>query len=144
MKKLLKKLPGIRNIIQERDRLNRLVHRYEQFGKPGHFYSPLPSVAEIEQEADRIYGKPKRTIPGIELNESKQLELYEIFQSFYAELSFPDTPSPDFRYYYQNIAYSYSDAIILYCMLRHLQPKTVIEIGSGFSSALMLDTDERF
>ncbi len=29
-------------------------------------------------------------------------------------------------------------------MLRHLKPKRVIEIGSGFSSALMLDVNDYF
>ena len=40
--------------------------------------------------------------------------------------------------------YSYSDALFLYFMLRHLQPRRVIEVGSGYSSAVMLDTNERF
>lgn len=33
---------------------------------------------------------------------------------------------------------------MLYAILRHFRPRRVIEAGSGFSSALMLDTDERF
>ena len=40
--------------------------------------------------------------------------------------------------------YSYSDAICLYGMMRHLKPRRLIEVGSGFSSAAILDTNELF
>ena len=43
------------------------------------------------------------------------------------------------RFQLNNAAYSYSDAYILYSMIRKYEPKRIIEIGSGFSSALMLD-----
>ena len=36
--------------------------------------------------------------------------------------------------------YTYSDAVFLYGMLRHARPKRIVEVGSGFSSAAMLDT----
>jgi len=48
------------------------------------------------------------------------------------------------RYFYANRYYQYSDAICLYSMIRHLRTKRIIEVGSGFSSAVMLDTNELF
>jgi hypothetical protein len=48
------------------------------------------------------------------------------------------------RYFFENDAYSYSDAIFLYCMIRHLSPKRIIEVGSGYSSGVTLDTNEVF
>jgi len=36
--------------------------------------------------------------------------------------------------------FGYSDAIFLYSFLRKHKPKRIIEVGSGFSSAVMLDT----
>ncbi len=48
------------------------------------------------------------------------------------------------RYYFENPAYSYSDAILSHCMIRFLKPKRIIEIGSGFSSCMTLDTNELF
>ena len=39
---------------------------------------------------------------------------------------------------------SSKQAIILYALLRRLRPKRIIEVGSGFSSALMLDSNDRF
>ena len=37
-----------------------------------------------------------------------------------------------------------SDGLFMHLMLRHLRPSRVIEIGSGYSSACVLDTVERF
>ncbi len=54
----------------------------------------------------------------------------------------PTTPRPGRRYYFENPSYSYSDGIFLHCMLRHLRPQRLIEAGSGFTSALTLDTNE--
>src|SRR5262249_51820098 len=34
--------------------------------------------------------------------------------------------------------------ITLYGMIRHLKPQRIVEVGSGFSSAVMLDTSDRF
>ena len=48
------------------------------------------------------------------------------------------------RYYFDNNAYCHSDGICLYSMIRHLAPKRIIEVGSGFSSALMHDVNDMF
>ncbi|NIR96429.1 MAG: class I SAM-dependent methyltransferase, partial [Gammaproteobacteria bacterium] len=51
---------------------------------------------------------------------------------------------PEKRYYIDNGFFRHGSAFSLYAMLRQFQPKRVIEIGSGFTSALMLDTNDRF
>jgi predicted O-methyltransferase YrrM len=59
-------------------------------------------------------------------------------------LPFPETKSPACRYYYDQSFFCYADAIFLYSFLRHSTPRRIIEVGSGFSSAVILDTVERF
>jgi predicted O-methyltransferase YrrM len=59
-------------------------------------------------------------------------------------MPFTPAPAPGLRYRFENPSYSYADGIFLYSMLRHLKPRRVIEVGSGFTSALLLDTNERF
>lgn len=59
-------------------------------------------------------------------------------------MPFVEHKKTELRYYFENDSYSYSDAICLYGMLRELKPKRIIEIGSSFSSALMVDTNEKF
>jgi predicted O-methyltransferase YrrM len=189
LKKLVGRLPGIRNIIADRDRLlaerdslclerdelslerERLFRQREVllverdqlkeararleselqhlsravgFAPPGHFYSPLPALEEVRQNADRIFGDAPRRIAGLNLNEQGQLELLKELVAYYPEMPFKALKQDDLRYFFENPAFSWSDGILLYCMIRHLQPKRIIEIGSGFSSCLMLDTNELF
>ena len=68
----------------------------------------------------------------------------ERFADYYRELPFKDQKQQDMRYYFENGSYSYSDAIVLYCMIRHVAPKRIVEVGSGYSSCLMIDTNERY
>lgn len=148
------RVPPAREVLLERDRLRREVARLRgavgdpadapQFVPPGHFYSALPSLAQVARRADRIFGPPPRTLPGIDLREQAQLELVRSWQSFYDEQPFPRTRTGARRYWFENGAYSYSDALFLYFVLRHVRPKRVLEIGSGHSSCVTLDTNELF
>ncbi|MDX2213330.1 MAG: class I SAM-dependent methyltransferase [Oculatellaceae cyanobacterium bins.114] len=147
LKSAFQKLPIVQDIIVERDKLQtelKRLKRKQGFVPPGHFYSPIPSLREIRQDEAQIFASPAKTIPGLELHESKQLHLLEQFVPYYQEMPFQADQVAGLRYYFENLAYSYSDAILLYCMLRFLKPKRIVEVGSGFSSCLMLDTNDRF
>jgi hypothetical protein len=49
--------------------------------------------------------------------------------------SFPHDPTDDRSQFYFNAGmFGGTDALALYCMIRHFRPNTVIEIGSGISS----------
>jgi len=109
---------------------------------PGGFCSPIPSMKEIKEYNFNL--PLPETLPGIDLNSNEQLNLLDLFEPFYKELPFTDKKSEGLRYYYENGAYSYSDAIFLHCMIRHLKPKKLIEVGSGFSSCVTLDTNTKF
>jgi hypothetical protein len=78
------------------------------------------------------------------LNEKGQINLFNKFKEYYKEQPFGEQKKENLRYFFENPSYSYSDAICLYCMIRHSQPKTIIEIGSGYSSCVILDTNELF
>jgi hypothetical protein len=110
------------------------------FVPPGHYYSPIPSLADIEERA-RSLGDP---LAGIDLNEAGQLAILEELAKFYPSMPFTDHGSPGLRYRFRNESYSYADAIFLHTMLRYLRPRRLIEVGSGYTSALTLDTNECF
>lgn len=116
----------------------------EQWVPAGHFYSPLPDLNDIRARRDELFGPAGKELPGVSLNQTAQLALVRKFKRYHDEQPFPDEKSADFRFYYQNGFFSWADGMVLYCMLRHLQPKRYLEIGSGFSSALVLDCNERF
>ncbi len=132
-------------LLEAQDELNKLkVQLDELYVPPGHFFSPLPSLDEIRSEESRIFGEVPDKINAVDLNAIGQLELFQKLASYYEELPFHEAQSSNFRYYLDNAAYSYGDGIFSFCMLRHISPKRIIEVGSGYSSCLILDTNELF
>ena len=138
--RLLRKVPSVAALVHERDSLLRA----NGIVPPGHFYSPIVSVAEANRDAHRIFGEVPRHIAGVDLNEEGQLELLGAIEALYPSVDFPEHKTEGQRFFYENPAYSYSDAIFLSCMMRHLRPSQMIEVGSGYSTCVMLDTRERY
>ena len=120
------------------------LYKRFQMVVPGHFYSPIVDL-NSQGKVDRMSLKEIEN-SGINLNLDCQYSLLfsTSFQEIYEKLPFSDTKSSAFRYFYTNPAFSYSDAICLFFMLVSKSPSKVIEVGSGYSSALMLDTFENF
>jgi len=119
--------------------------RWLTWRPPGHFYSAIPSLPEIEARADKIWGDSyPKTLPGIDLRDEAQLELFAQIAETVRDLDLPSKPQGTGRYYTDNVAYGTGDALILNGILRHVRPRRLIEIGSGFSSAMTLDTVERY
>jgi len=141
----------VNSVARRLPRLGEFIAQHEQlvrdcgFVPPGHFYSPIPPWADIKREADRIFAaSPAREVPGIDLGEAQQLELLRSFCRYYADQPFTAQKKAGNRYHFENPAYSYSDALMLHCMLRHLRPRRLIEVGSGYSTCVTLDTNDKF
>lgn len=113
--------------------------RNPQLVPPGHFYSAVPSRREIQEHLEGR-GTPPRTLPDVDLNEAGQLALLRELGALYPQMPFTETAQPGRRFQFNNPAFSYTDAILLFCLLGKLRPARVIEIGSGWSTAAMLDT----
>jgi predicted O-methyltransferase YrrM len=108
---------------------------------PGSFYSPLPSPDDIPESVS----KDAQEIAGVDLRESAQIALLHELAKHYADFAFfPEQPDGKTRFYLMNEYYSWCDAIVLFTMMRHFRPRRIIEVGSGFSSSVMLDTRDRF
>src|SRR5215813_1148405 len=135
-KGILSRMPYLRRLLLEKDRLL----EYKTWVPPGHYYSPIPSIVEIKRQQKRIFNYSIRDIPGIDLNEKEQLALLGKFKEYYKDIPFSVHKTKRLRYSYVQTWFSYTDAIVLYCMIRHARPKRVIEIGSGYSSCVTLDT----
>jgi predicted O-methyltransferase YrrM len=54
---------------------------------------------------------------------------------------FPVDRPPDWNkqpsYYHNNGSFASGDAEVLYAMIRHLKPRRIVEVGSGFSTLVM-------
>lgn len=141
IKKIVKKTPFIKDLA------GKIIQSKKTKGvfPPGHYYSSIPSFENIKKNEARIWKKElPRNIEGINLNTDEQLQLFEEFKKYYKELPFKESKTESTRFYLNNDFYPYLDAICLYCMIRTARPQQIIEIGSGYSSALMIDTNELY
>jgi len=111
---------------------------------PGHYYSPIPDIQWVQSNADKLYPTTLNVSSDIDFNENIQKTLLEELVKYIPEYDFPKEPSDDYRYFTNNNMFGYGSGLILFAMIRHFQPKQIIEIGSGHTSALMLDTNDRF
>lgn len=138
------------NVIRQLPLISVIFKDYFDFKKnsffpAGHYYSPIVSVADIKKREHEIWpDKINESLNGIDLRVAEQIKLLDSFTLFYRDIPFKPEVQPGIRYNFENAFYSYTDGIILYSVIRHFKPKRIIEIGSGFSSAVMLDTNELF
>lgn len=115
-----------------------------RFAPPGHFYSPIPDLTEIDRRSAQIFDKDRAGLPGIDLREQAQLEVFGTLAGLVADVELPRAATEGWRYHTDNVAFGMGDALVLHAFLRHVQPRRLIEIGSGWSSALILDTADRY
>jgi hypothetical protein len=110
---------------------------------PGHFYSPIPTMHEIEAQQERIFQRPDH-LEGLDLNEDAQLALFKTLAPLINDVSFNAEPEPERRYFTNNPSYGQGDGSILQAFLRHLRPARYLEVGSGWTTALTLDTNDHY
>ena len=149
LRALARRLPGSsayeRRIAELTAEVHRLASRETAaplFVDPGHFYSPIPSTAEIRAHAHRLLSTDPTVVAAVDLGIDRQRALLDELAPLVATAPFSDEPDGVHRYQYSNFAYSNGDGLFLHLMLRHLQPARLIELGSGYSSACTLDTVE--
>lgn len=113
---------------------------------PGHFYSPLVDVNELRGRSD-VFANPTRGLAGVDLGVDRQWALYDQLRPLLRDIEFPTdraaAESVGRRYFSDNPAFADGDGSTLEAMLRHAQPRRVVELGCGYSSACLLDTRER-
>jgi hypothetical protein len=160
-----RRVPGLRRLMALRDRYrgieaeyHRVAGEYRQVSAkqseimrrihfpPGHFYSPQPDPGEYAACPDPIGGQVPEpaALLGLDLNEVEQLATLQSLKPFYDEQPFQLHPAPGLRYHFANIYFSFADALSLYGLMRLNRPRQVVEVGSGYSSCVMLDTNEYF
>lgn len=106
--------------------------RHPPYVTPGHYYSPSTDPTD----RDRAVRWRSLSPVGVDLAEAEQEELVRILAPLMEEL-------PEDRWQPGNGMYGRADAAVLHAMLRHHAPKRLLEIGSGYSTAVTLDVVDR-
>jgi predicted O-methyltransferase YrrM len=96
---------------------------------PGHFYSPQTARSDVA----RALSSTSLAAPGVDLGEERQLALAAGLAQVLAE------PAPGPRYVAANSMFGPGDAAVYRVMLSALAPARILEIGSGYSTAVVLD-----
>jgi len=120
--------------------LKKLLPLYQKMGVsliPNRYEEPVPDLRELES-----FGWDKESsLRGIELKLEKQAALLNRIAPKYLEefKSLPQekTQPPEVEeYHHTNPSFRGADAGFYYCLIRHLKPRRIIEIGAGFSTLL--------
>jgi predicted O-methyltransferase YrrM len=139
LKRRIKKL-----FISETDQDLLIKYKQNSCFPPGHYYSPIVDVESIKAKEMEIWPQIPHVPAEIDLNANQQLELLHKLEKFYNDFPYRKDAKDGLRYTLVNSFFDPLDAITLYSFIRHLRPKKIIEVGSGFSSAVMLDTNDNF
>ena len=102
---------------------------------PNHYYWPIPDIGELRAREWPL----ARSTPGVELNlESQRQFATRVVAAYAREGSFPSAPGQrGYEYHYNNGLFECVDAEVAYAMVRHFQPRRVVEIGGGYSTRLI-------
>jgi predicted O-methyltransferase YrrM len=105
---------------------------------PGHFYSPLPDTRELgaEPRHSEVWPATPRETPGIDWRDDDQVALCREVFGNQERLELPAEASSAHDFFTGNDQFAPFDAWVLEAFLRHLRPRRMIEVGSGFTTLL--------
>ena len=112
----------------------------------GHFYSPIVDADALAAHAQRLWPADPE-VQGIDFDREGQRRLLkEAFARYLPEFDYPERAGdgPDgAAFYVRNSQFSWLDCRALYALVRHWQPKRIVEVGSGYSTLLIADVNRR-
>lgn len=113
----------------------------------GHFYSPVVDASEASRDADRIWPAHARPVRGMDLNHAGHERLLrEVFPPLMSGYDYPIAGAADDRlerFYDFNGQFERQDPRVAYCLLQMIRPRRIVEVGSGYSTLLMVDVNRR-
>jgi len=107
---------------------------------PGHYYSPLLDIQALGPDDSGLPFDGAEWWEHVNLRVAEQRSYYEDLLDRFPPLPFPSRKSDGYRYFTDNDSFVLSDAFTLSGIIRKEKPRRIVEIGCGFSSAVMLDT----
>src|SRR5688572_17963775 len=106
----------------------------------GHFYSPIPDRAALRARASTVWPERPTRPMGVDLNLSRQLQTFEQIATLPDGLYLGDDDPPGLRFTGFPTMFSRASARLLSQAIRLIAPARIVEVGSGYTSAVMLDT----
>ena len=133
MSELSRFIAAVMPLCLQRTERRELFLNWERHGfhvTPVHFYEPIPDTQSLPE----TLWTQRSELVGMDMNDSVQLDLlrnhFPKFRDEYQNV--PAEPPPGQRRPFRG-----TDVLVAYCMVRHFQPRRIIEVGSGFSSLVL-------
>lgn len=128
-------LGAVRRVGVYRMKLSRwLFNRVGVFPIRDHYYEPAFNPRHLRRPLS-----DERELPGIALDIEGQLEMLAQFDCARELDRFPRHPIAPGGFYYENPNFPPGDSEYLYSVIRRFKPRRILEIGSGFSTLMMLN-----
>jgi hypothetical protein len=120
------------------------VQKYGVNVTPINAYSSIPSLDEIAASYEYTAPNPPYLDEGLFDRDRLRRGLADLME-YSAEFAPPLEGDEHHgqRFFWRNSQFSYSDAMSYYCFIRKLKPRTVVEVGGGFSTLLTLEALRR-
>ena len=100
-----------------------------------YFESPIPDTRYL---SDALWANNSE-LPGLAIDSQSMIKTLELLSCEYKNEyeNFPtNKTSIPYQYYIKNGYFESVDAEMYYCMIRHIKPKRIVEIGAGNSTCL--------
>jgi len=139
----------IQSLLAECDELRRQCQRLESLLSnvgfpPGHFYSPVVDIGD-RLVTKAVHNRVRAPCPaGVAIDVCQMKSLMKRLAQQHGRFPFPRHQNQEFRFYFDNPFFGCHDASVLFCILLEFRPRRVVEVGCGYSSCLILDTNEQF
>jgi hypothetical protein len=142
--RLISLVPRLRKLAWTDAESRRILQRHGVDVVPSSYYTATPSVDEIEASYEYAPGAPPPYLDDRLFRQDRLVARLEELYPYAGELSPPlDGKERDGVFFWRNSQFSYSDAMAYYCLVRHLRPPTIVEVGGGFSTLVALEALRR-
>jgi hypothetical protein len=108
----------------------------------GHYHSPVVDPSSLGDYVASRARSGAGGFGGIDLDLGKMEKFWDSNIEFIRTAPFPETKQENCRFFFEGAPFPYGDALTLHAVIGHFRPKRIVEIGSGFSTACMLDSAE--
>jgi hypothetical protein len=112
---------------------------------PVNFYSSIPSIQQTMDSFEYQHGNPPPYLDARLFDAERMRAELASLLPYTSEFEPPTDGDEETctNYFWGNSQFSYSDAMSLYAYVRRIQPKSIVEIGAGFSSLVSLEALRR-
>jgi hypothetical protein len=104
----------------------------------GHFHSPIPDLSDVTSRRSKIFDRTSSPL-SVDLHEALQWELLEKLGLALEGFRWDEFGVKDGRYKFGQPMFGPGEAVVFAGLLLAERPRRIVEVGSGWSTALLLD-----